>query len=445
MKRLVPLFGALALLAGPVLADPALTRPASTRPASTWPADKPAAEVREPVVILVSIDGFRADYLGRGITPHLSALAASGISAAMRPSFPSKTFPNHWAIATGKVPDRNGIIANGFEDRAHPGEKFTMSSDEPYWWDEAEPIWVTAEKSGIRTATMFWPGSNVAWGGTLVTEPHKTISGGTRPSDWQQFNGAVSPVQRVDAVIDWLRRPAAKRPKLVTLYFDQVDTAGHRYGPGDSQTDAAIADVDGDIGLLLAGLRELGQPANLIVVADHGMAAISSERTIALDAVADPSLYKLGDTGPFAGITPTEGNEQKLAAALLKPHEHMSCWRKQDIPARFHYGSNPRIAPYFCLAEIGWQIAAKPPEKASTGGTHGYDNAAPEMAALFIAAGPAFRPKGKLAPFDNVDIAPLLRDLLKLPPAADGDGNDAPFRGTLAKPGRDQAPLSGGR
>ncbi|MFK4872041.1 ectonucleotide pyrophosphatase/phosphodiesterase [Novosphingobium sp. ZW T3_23] len=419
MKTFAPLFGAIALLASPATAK-------SDSP--------PSPERREPVVILVSIDGFRADYLDRGITPNLSTLAASGISAAMRPSFPSKTFPNHWALVTGKVPDRNGIVANGFEDPAHPGEKFTMASDEPYWWDEAEPIWVTAEKAGIHTATMFWPGSNVAWGGTLVKQPWKTVSGGIRPRDWQQFNGAVSPMQRVDAVLDWLRRPASNRPKFVTLYFDQVDTAGHRHGPDDAQTNAAITDVDGDIGKLVAGLRELGQPANLIVVADHGMAAVSSDRVIALDTVADPSLYKLGEAGPFAALTPTEGDDEKLAVALVRPHEHMQCWRKQDIPARLHYGRNPRIAPFFCLAEPGWQIAATSPDKASNGGSHGYDNAAPEMAALFVANGPAFAPRGKLGSFDNVDVAPLLRDLLHLPPATDGDGSDAPFRGALRSP-----------
>jgi predicted AlkP superfamily pyrophosphatase or phosphodiesterase len=259
------------------------------------------------------------------------------------------------------------------------------------------------------------------------------VTGGVRPRDWQQFNGAVSPTQRVDAVLDWLRRPAANRPKLVTLYFDQVDTAGHHYGPDDANTNAAITDVDGDIGKLVAGLRELGQPVDLIVVADHGMAAISSERVVALDTIADPALYKLGDTGPFAALTPSEGNDAKLAAALAGPHDHMQCWPKRDIPARLHYGSNPRVAPFFCLAETGWQIAATKPDKVATGGTHGYDNAAPEMAALFVANGPDFAPRGKLASFDNVDIAPLLRDLLRLPQATDGDGNDAPFREVLKK------------
>lgn len=423
MKRLLP------LLLGAGLALPLSALPAFAETAT--PSALMPAETRHPVTILVSIDGFRADYLDRGITPNLSALAARGISAAMRPSFPSKTFPNHWTLVTGKVPDHHGIVANRFEDPSRPGEVFTMASDDPFWWNAAEPIWVTAEKAGIRTATMFWPGSNVAWGGTREKGEWTETVGGSRPSDWQQFNQAVSPVQRVSAVIDWMRRPAATRPRLLTLYFDEVDTAGHRYGPVDPHTDAAIADADRDIGLLVAGLAELGQPANLVIVADHGMAATSSARTIALDTLVNPRLYELGDTGPFATITPARGKEAKLAAALLKPHDHMECWRKQDIPPRLRYGTNARIAPYFCLAESGWSIAASAPKKAETGGAHGYDNAAPDMAALFVAAGPAIRPAGKLPPFDNVDVAPLLRDLVGLPQATDADGDDAPFRPVL--------------
>lgn len=384
-----------------------------------------------PVVILVSIDGFRADYLDRGVTPHLSALAARGISATMRPSFPSKTFPNHWALVTGRIPDHNGIVANRFEDSRRPGETFTTASDDPFWWNEAEPIWVAAEKVGIRTATLFWPGSGIPWGGTQVDKPWPHVEGGIRPQDWQHYDGAVTPVQRVETVLDWMRRPAPIRPRFVTLYFDSVDTAGHRYGPEDPRTTQAIADVDRSIGALVEGLRALGQPANLIIVADHGMAAISSERVIALDGMADPSWYRAIDTGPFATLAPTEGNAERLAEALRAPHDHMRCWPREAIPARLRYGTNPRIAPWFCLADMGWQILPTRPAEASTGGAHGYDNAAPEMAALFVAAGPGIAPRGRLAPFDNVSVTALLRDLLGMPADPGADGSDAPFRAAL--------------
>jgi len=395
--------------------------------------NKAPAETRAPITILISIDGFRADYLDRGVTPNLSALAAGGVHAAMRPSFPSKTFPNHWTLVTGLRPDRTGIVANTMEDAARPKDLFTMESDDPFWWNAAEPLWVTAEKAGIRSATLFWPGSNVAWGGTRAADwPHEII-GGTRPEDWQQYNMAITNTQRVNGVLDWARRPAAIRPKFVTLYFDTIDTAGHSYGPDDPRTTQAVAEIDATIGQLAKGLKDMNQPANLVIVADHGMATVSKARTIALDQIANPADYRVVEASTFASLVPVPGHEAALARALLKPHDHLSCWRKADIPARFHYGTNPRIPPWLCLAETGWLVVKTAAAKVDDNGNHGYDPMAPEMAALFIANGPAIKPAGTLPGFDNVDIAPLLRDLIGLPPGSGLDGDDAPFRDVLVK------------
>lgn len=404
---------------------------------ATMPAQPSApvaqAQQRAPVTILVSIDGFRADYLQRGVTPQLAALAANGVEAPMRPSFPTKTFPNHWAIVTGDRPDRNGIVANSMEDASRPDDKFTMASDDPYWWNEAEPIWVTAEKAGVRTATMFWPGSNVSWGGTKASSWPYAITGGTRPSDWAQFNQAISGAQRVNMVLDVLRRPADIRPTFVTLYFDIVDTAGHMYGPDASETTKALAEVDGYIGDLVAGLKAMDQPANLIIVADHGMAASSSERVVALDKVADPANYRVVESGPYATLAAVPGREKALEAALLKPHAHMQCWRKGDIPVRFHYGTHRRIPPYLCLGETGWEIQPTAPTKSVSGGSHGWDDRALEMQALFIANGPAFAPGAKPAPdFANVDVYPLLARLLGIAPRP-SDGNPATLSGVVAQ------------
>lgn len=406
----------------------------------TPPASAPIAlappEARAPVTILVSIDGFRPDYLARGVTPRLNALAAGGIGAAMRPSFPSKTFPNHWTLVTGLRPDRNGIVSNAMEDAALPTRKFTMEdSKNPFWWNAAEPIWVTAEKAGIRTGTIFWPGSNVAWGGAMTNDQvtGDQVTGGIRPQDWWPFDQAVPARQRVAGVLDWMRRPPATRPAFVTLYFDTVDSAGHSYGPNAAETTAAVADVDLAIGQLVDGLRALGQPANLVIVADHGMAATSPARTIAIDTIADPATYRLFESGPFASLYALPGHEAALDTALLGHHDHFDCWHKRDIPARFHYGANPRIPPYFCLAQTGWLLARTTSTGNGDGGNHGYDAAAPEMAALFIANGPAIAAMGTLPGFDNVDIAPLLRDLLGLPPGERLDGDDTPFRAALAR------------
>lgn len=385
------------------------------------------AEERAPVTILISIDGFRADYLDRGVTPVLSRLAAEGARGPMRPSFPSKTYPNHWTLVTGLRPDRHGIVANKMEDPRRPGETFTMANDDPFWWNAAEPIWLDAERAGIRTATQFWPGSNVAIGGHKEKPTDWETIGGARPSDWQEYNQSITGTQRVNGILDWLRRPAAIRPKFLTLYFDVVDTIGHDFGPDDARTLKAAAEVDREIGQLVAGLAELGQKANLVIVADHGMAATQSSRVVVLGQMLPLDDIRLLETGPFASLYPAPGKEAAVEKALLGKHAHMQCWRRNEIPARFHYGANPRVPPIFCLAETGWLINARAPTRRFAEGAHGYDNFAPEMAALFIAHGPAFRP-ATLPAFDNVDVYPLLRDLLGLPAKAGVDGSDAVFK-----------------
>jgi predicted AlkP superfamily pyrophosphatase or phosphodiesterase len=351
----------------------------------------------------------------------------------MRPSFPSLTFPNHWTLVTGKRPDRNGIVGNTMVDPGRPTETFTMATEDPFWWNEAEPIWVAAERAGIRTATMFWPGSNVTWGGHKADRFHTPFEGGVRPSDWQAFSGYVSDEQRVNAILDWMRRPAAIRPRLVTLYFDEVDAAGHEYGPDDPRTTAAVHDADAAVGKLLAGLRALGQPANLVVVADHGMAPISPDRSIAIDTLADPADYRIVESGPVASLIPLPGHEAALEAGLLKPHNHVTCMKKADIPARLHYGANPRVPPYICMADLGWMTRKTSAEKPLSGGAHGYDPAFPEMTALFIANGPAFRSGLKVPAFDNVDVYPLLARVVGVK-AQPGDGTIASLRGSLRHP-----------
>jgi predicted AlkP superfamily pyrophosphatase or phosphodiesterase len=421
------LAGATALsLAGCVYPYSPPSLPPVTAPA---PIAAAPAEARAPVMVLISIDGFRPDYLDRGVSPRLSALARGGATGSMIPSFPSKTFPNHWTLVTGLVPDRHGVVANTMEDVRRPGETFTMASDDPFWWNGAEPLWVTAERAGIPTATMFWPGSNVAWGGVVTKgRNHNLPEGGARPREWHQFAQARTGEQRVDALMDWLRRPMATRPRFLTLYFDTVDTVGHESGPDSPEVNRAVAEVDAQIGRLIDGLAALGQPANLIFVADHGMASTSSTRTIALDRVADPTSYRVLEAGPYAGLFPAPGREAALEAALLRPHPHMTCWRKGAIPARFRYGSHPRVPPYLCLAEVGWTILKTAPAAPFAGGNHGYDHQAPEMRALFVAHGPAFRPGVRLPSFSNTSVAPLLRELLGLPPGQGLDGDATPFR-----------------
>ncbi len=428
MRVLAPL---ACLLALPLAACVTVSPP---RTVATAEAPPPAAR-RAPVTILVSIDGFRPDYLDRGITPNLSRLAAGGVSAAMRPSFPSKTFPNHWAIVTGLRPDRNGIVSNNMEDPTGKRQKFTMATDDPWWWNAAPPIWVDAEQAGIRTAAMFWPGASVAIGGERADDWPNDITGGTRPSIWVPYGEAVDDRQRVDMLIDWLRRPQAARPSFVTLYFEEVDTIGHRYGPDDARTNAAVERVDQAIGYLTEQLAALDQPANLVIVSDHGMSPVTKDQFIPLSELAAETDGRAVETGVFASFQPVRGREAALASSLSRPRAHVACWPRERIPARFHYGSNPRIPAWFCLADPGWRILAKPATRES-GGEHGYDNDAPDMRALFIANGPAFDRGKRLPVFDNVDVYPLLRRLVGLPPVQGKDGTIAPFTNAMKQGAR---------
>jgi predicted AlkP superfamily pyrophosphatase or phosphodiesterase len=426
LSRLV-LFVSLALLNACATPGSSAARAAREAAAGTTAANAPAVQATAAsYVLLVSIDGFRADYLDRGVTPKLSALAASGVRAdALRPAFPSLTFPNHYTLVTGLYPDHHGIVHNrieGDEEKSNFVYNDASTTNDSHWWG-GEPIWVGAERQGLRSATMFWPGSDAA-------------IAGVRPSYWKPFDRNLSAAERVDTVLGWLDLPPAERPRFITLYFEQVDRAGHDFGPDSGEVNAALAQIDTSIGRLLDGLdtRGLRDATNLIVLSDHGQTASSVERAVLVDDIVDLDRVRAVNFGVVAGFAPKPGEQRYAYATLLQPHAHMQCWRRTEIPARFHYGTNPRIPPIVCLAEPGWVITTSKwlADRAShfSRGEHGYDNALPDMGALFVANGPAFRHGARVPAFDNVDVYPLLAHLLQIRPARN-DGNPQTMRGLL--------------
>ena len=383
------------------------------QPALTSPIVEQAAQTTRPdLVILVSIDGFSPDYLGKGQTPVLDGLVADGAFGPMRPSFPSVTFPNHYTLVTGLHPDHHGVVGNRFTDTQLGA--FTMASKESGFWDQGEPIWVTAEKAGVRTGTMFWPGSEV--------EIH-----GVRPSQWAPFDQGMPGDARVDRLLSWLELPVDQRPKLETLYFDIVDTAGHRNGPDSAETRAAAASVDASMARLIEGLKARGlyDRTMLVVVSDHGMAATSPDRVVWIDDIIDPAALKIGYGGAVLTADPAPGREAEVQQKLVGRHPHMECWNKADVPARLFYGSNPRVAQIVCLVETGWLTATRDRPVTRAGGAHGYDNQAPEMAAIFIAHGPGVVAGRRLTDMDSVDVQPFLARMLGIAaPAGDGRAQD---------------------
>lgn len=369
-------------------------------------------------VIMVSFDGFRWDYPDRGFSPNLSDMERRGVRAdGLIPSFPTKTFPNHYTLVTGLVPDHHGIVANTMWDPEFEAI-FSMSLRaevrDARWWG-GEPVWVAAEKIGRPTAPLFWPGSEAPVDGYL-------------PTHWLPFDGEMPHEERVDWVLDLLDLPPAQRPVFLTLYFSTTDHAGHFTGPESPETNEAIRMVDAALGRLLQGLRDRGieDDVNVIVVSDHGMIETSRDRVIFIDDYIDLDIAEAVDWNPILALWPTEANLETVYEALKDAHPELAVYRRTEIPPDLHYGTHRRTPPILGVASAGWTITNRPyhnerPDRADGGG-HGYDPAAREMQGIFVGAGPSFRRGMRVPAFRNVNVYPLLMAILQLPARpVDGD------------------------
>lgn len=363
-------------------------------------------------IVLVSIDGFRWDYMDKAETPNLDRVASEGVRAErLIPAFPTKTFPNHYTIVTGLYPGHHGMIANNMWDEAFQAS-FSLSQrsevENARWWG-GEPIWVTAEEQGLITATLFWPGSEA---------PIK----GVRPEHWLRYDEDMPNETRVKRVLEWLDLPAAERPAFLTTYFSIVDDAGHRYGPESPQTAQAIGEVDRLIGLLVDGIENsiMAGRVNLIIVSDHGMTPLSPDRVVLLDEYIDMSRVNVIDWAPVLALAP-QADYSDEAYDRLQGIEGMALYRQEDLPPRFHYDESDRITPLVGVMDEGWSAATsdfvRSRPGAFDGATHGYDNGFESMHAFFLASGPAFRQGVMVAPFENVEIYNLMSEILGVEPA----------------------------
>lgn len=382
------------------------------------PAGAPAPDA-EQAVVLVSLDGFHPDYLKRGVTPHLAALARGGVRAEwMTPSFPTKTFPNHYTLVTGLLPDHHGIVSNNMLDDSLGTFRMSIRKavQDARWWG-GEPIWVTAEQQGVTAGAMFWPGSEA---------PIK----GIRPSHWMPFDNAFPDAARVDSVLAWLAPPAGPSARFVTLYYSDVDGAGHSHGPNAGvELDDALRNVDAMIGRLVAGIAERGMSdrVNIIVVSDHGMSEDSKDRLILLEDYIDSDDATIVDWGPFALIQPKPGKLEALYAALNGKHPNMKVYLKSQLPRYLRYGTHQRIPELVAIADDGWIIMPSASTRSwpQVGGSHGYDHTLASMRALFLAAGPAFREGVVVPPFQNIHVYELMAEILGLTPAPNDGSLDS--------------------
>jgi predicted AlkP superfamily pyrophosphatase or phosphodiesterase len=389
----------------------------------------PVLPPERAILILVSIDGFRWDYLDRFKPPTLAQLAANGVQAdGLIPQFPSKTFPNHYTIVTGLTLAHHGIISNNMRAPDIPGQ-FSLSNREvqadPRWWG-GEPIWNTAEKQGRKAGAMFWPGS-------------ETVIGGRQATFWTPFDDDLPNSERVNRVLNWLRLPEAERPSFLTLYFSDVDSAGHSRGPDSEEVKEAVLRVDQSIGTLVDGVKQLGlaDRVHYVIVSDHGMSQLSPDRMIILDNYLDVSTVDVVDWAPVLALSPKDGNVEKLYAALKDKHPAMDVYRSSELPAVYGLANHPRLPPVVGIARDGWYIASTrdvdrwgQPDRHAPGGTHGYDAREQSMQGLFIASGPRIRHGLRVKPFENIHVYEFMCAVLGLQPAKN-DGDPAVTRDML--------------
>ena len=411
-----------------------------------------------PTTILISLDGFRADYVYRNITPTLNSFIANGISPKyMLPSFPSVTFPNHYTLVTGLYPESHGVVGNSFWDPDFREEFYYTDparSMQPKWWSGGEPIWVTAERQGIKTAIHMWPGS----------EAHIQLE----PSYVDKFNGSEQLSKKVDRILELLDLPepsdfeiegAVTRPQLIAAYVPVVDADGHKHGPNSSEIRNTIANVDSMLHDLFAGLegRNLSQIVNIVIVSDHGMATTSVDRLVQLDDLIDLNLIEHIDGWPLYGLRPKDPKDlQPLYKKLLEESAHNPNFevylRDESMPERYHFSKSDRIAPLWVIPKTGWAIVHKEDfdiKEAKTKGQiyhpkglHGYDHEHPLMRAIFVAQGPAFphKPNSKMAPFQNLEVYNIIcgslgikpqpnNGTMRLPLKPDGLHSDEPIKG----------------
>lgn len=380
------------------------------------------AQKEKPYVVMVSLDGFRHDYVQRHQPPHLLQLIKEGTSAeSVVPIYPSKTFPNHYSLVTGMYADKHGILDNPFYDSqidavySSHNREVSMKSV----WYQGTPLWQLAQEKGMKTAAFFWIGSE---------QPIK----GQYPTYYKKYDGKITNQTRIDQVFEWLRLPEAERPHLITVYFSLVDDAGHRYGPDSPEVKKAVLQADSLIGKIQSGLKQLALPTNLIVVSDHGMEQIPEQPEYFINIekltdLRDTTINFLSNSVHVHLYFKDKTKIDKVYQDLKQKEKNYAVYYKKDIPAQWHYNNPTRTGDLLVVANppylIGGNTAEKKHDKEPSRGQHGYNPYAHKnMHAIFYAWGHNIKQDLKIPTFEIVHVYPLVAHLLGLETPKDIDG-----------------------
>ena len=377
---------------------------------------RPAARAPQlaPIVIVLSFDGLAERYLGREHLANFEKLIARGERAdGLIPPFPSKTFPSHYTMATGLYPGHHGIVGSSFYDPVRREWFRNPASAGDGSWFGGEPIWVTAVRHGLRSATFYWPGSEAE-------------IEGLRPTYYKAYDPKVADSTKVDQIAAWLRLPDGERPRLIMAYFPEVDVAGHDHGPSSPEVEAALQAADRTLGRMLDSLdaRAGALAVYLLVVSDHGMVFVPRDRVMYVDdLVRMDSLIFRGERATASLWSTNPARVDTIYRTLHQLLPHARAYRPAELPARWHTFGNPRFGDLLLVAETSYVLLTHQAPLPIKPGEHGYDPANPAMRGIFIAAGPRFQPGTRIPEIENVVLHPLIAELLGIPSASPIDAS----------------------
>lgn len=361
---------------------------------------------QKPYVILISADGFRHDYAKRYEANHLLELSRNGVQAeSMIPSYPTVTFPNHYSIATGLYPSHHGLVNNTFYDKKK-ASKYSMGAKDKVRdgsWYDGTPLWVLAEQQKMLAANMFWVGSEAAIKNTRATY-------------YYDFNDKMRVEQRIQTVKEWLNLPVDRRPHFITFYLSEPDHAGHSYGPEALETQHAVKMVDSIIYNLTEAVKTTGLPVNYVFVSDHGMTAVDRENPIPIPKEIDLEKFMIPSSGTMVDIQAiNKADILPLYHQLKKVAKDYDVYLKTDVPPELHYNAKEdrmdRIGDILLMPHWPKVFSNRKPGA----GYHGFEPLkVKDMHATFFAWGPAFKSNIKIAAFENVNVYPLIAQILGL-------------------------------
>ncbi|WP_276965600.1 ectonucleotide pyrophosphatase/phosphodiesterase [Chryseobacterium sp.] len=365
----------------------------------------------KPYVIMISTDGFRYDYARKYNTENLLKLSNGGVKAeAMIPSYPSITFPNHWSLITGLYPSHHGLIDNFFYDYKRK-EGYAMSNKknaEDGSWYGGTPLWGLAEKQGMVSASLMWVGS-------------ASDAGGIRPTYYYPYHEKFTPSEKVEKVVNWLKLPEDKRPHFISLYFPEVDGSGHHYGPDTKETETAVHLIDQAVGDLVQKVNDLGlKNVNYVFVSDHGMIKVDGGTPLEIPAVLfDKNRFDFYNSQTLLRVYVKNPNEIKKVYKELKAHktDDYEVYLDKKLPKYLHFATRDdqynRIGQILLIPNAPKIFLEK--GKKSSVGKHGYNpKVVPEMRATFFAWGPEFKNNLVISEFANINVYPLVAEVLGL-------------------------------